>query len=312
MKSLKFLIPAVAFSLSAVAQSGKSADGFATTEKGLEYKFEKNTHGTKKPAVGDYVELNIRVHIGDSVMFDSRKMNNNQPVPLTIQKPQFDGDPVEGFMMLSPGDSAIFRLPLSKIKNQNLLPWMKPEMLIEYDVAMVSVKTPDEMKKAAAEKAAKQNEVDDKILADYFKSHNVKAKKTASGLYYVMHKEGKGAKPLPGENVTVNYTGKTLDGKTFDSNVDSNFKHVQPFSFMIGRGQVIKGWDEGVPMLNKGASATLYIPSSLAYGERGAGGAIGPNAILMFDVEVTDIKAAPGANLESPSHPAATKPAPKH
>jgi FKBP-type peptidyl-prolyl cis-trans isomerase len=81
-----------------------------------------------------------------------------------------------------------------------------------------------------------------------------------------------------------------LNGEKFDSNVDPKFNHVQPFEFTVGIGQVIKGWDEGLQLLNKGGKAKLIIPSSLAYGSRGAGAAIPPNSPLVFDVEVTDIK----------------------
>jgi FKBP-type peptidyl-prolyl cis-trans isomerase len=87
----------------------------------------------------------------------------------------------------------------------------------------------------------------------------------------------------------MNYTGKTLDGKMFDSNTDPSKGHVQPFGFTLGVGQVIKGWDEGVQLLNLGSRATFFIPSGLAYGDRGAGAAIPPNAVLMFDVEVLSI-----------------------
>jgi len=86
----------------------------------------------------------------------------------------------------------------------------------------------------------------------------------------------------------VNYTGKLLDGTIFDSNKDPKFGHVQPFSFTLGAGMVIKGWDEGMQLLKLGGRATFYIPSSLAYGPQGSG-SIPPNAVLVFDVEVTGI-----------------------
>ena len=96
--------------------------------------------------------------------------------------------------------------------------------------------------------------------------------------------------PKEGQNVTVKYTGKTIDGTTFDSNVDTAFHHTDPFSFELGKGRVIRGWDEGIGLLNKGTVATLYIPSQMAYGSQGQGRKIPPNSVLVFDVELVEFK----------------------
>jgi peptidylprolyl isomerase len=106
-----------------------------------------------------------------------------------------------------------------------------------------------------------------------------------SGLRYIDVVEGTGDFPLPGDTIVVNYTGwLESDGTMFDSSLDD----PQPFSFVLGRGQVIKGWDEGVGSMREGGTRRLIIPPSLAYGETGSGN-IPPNATLIFDVTVVDI-----------------------
>jgi peptidylprolyl isomerase len=108
---------------------------------------------------------------------------------------------------------------------------------------------------------------------------------TPSGLQYIDEKVGDGATPQKGKRVTVHYTGTLTNGKKFDSSRDSG----QPFKFVIGVGQVIAGWDEGVMSMKVGGKRKLIIPASLGYGARGAGGVIPPNADLHFDVELIGI-----------------------
>lgn len=113
---------------------------------------------------------------------------------------------------------------------------------------------------------------------------------TASGLQITDSQVGTGATPKAGQTCVMHYTGwlymNGVKGKKFDSSVDRG----EPFEFPIGRGRVIRGWDEGVASMKVGGKRTLIIPPALGYGERGAGGVIPPNATLMFDVELLGLK----------------------
>ena len=109
---------------------------------------------------------------------------------------------------------------------------------------------------------------------------------TTTGLQFEDLQVGTGESPKPGQTVIVHYTGWLTDGSKFDSSMD----RAQPFEFSIGRGQVIKGWDEGVMSMKVGGKRKLTIPPDLGYGARGAGGVIPPNATLIFEVDLLGLK----------------------
>jgi len=132
-------------------------------------------------------------------------------------------------------------------------------------------------KRIAEEKAALDAELD-KIASGF--------NKTESGLRYKILQEGAGVKAEKGKTVSVHYKGQLPDGTVFDS----SYKRKEPIEFPLGMGQVIPGWDEGIQLLQIGDKARFVIPSDLAYGSRGAGGVIPPNATLVFDVELMDVK----------------------
>jgi FKBP-type peptidyl-prolyl cis-trans isomerase len=132
-------------------------------------------------------------------------------------------------------------------------------------------------KKLAEAKQAKKTELD-KLAVGF--------EETPSGLRYQIIQKGTGKKAEKGKTVSVHYKGQLPDGTVFDS----SYKRKQPLEFPVGVGQVIAGWDEGIQLLNVGDKARLVIPSDLGYGSRGAGGVIPPDATLIFDVELMDVK----------------------
>lgn len=132
-------------------------------------------------------------------------------------------------------------------------------------------------KRLAEEKKRAEEELD---------KHSAGFEKTASGLRYQIIQKGNGTKATKGKKVSVHYSGALTNGMVFDS----SYKRKQPIDFVLGIGQVIPGWDEGIQLLQVGDKARFVIPSDLAYGSRGAGGVIPPNATLVFDVELMEVK----------------------
>lgn len=143
-----------------------------------------------------------------------------------------------------------------------------------------------EMKGKAAAAAKEEGEKNAKAGAEYLanKEKEEGVKKTESGLLYKVVTQGKGEKPTKSDTVEVNYRGSLIDGTEFDS----SYKRGNPASFPVG--QVIPGWSEALQLMPVGSKWQLFIPSDLAYGKAGAGGTIGPNQTLVFDVELLEIK----------------------
>ncbi|NCX95351.1 MAG: hypothetical protein EBX41_02875 [Chitinophagia bacterium] len=308
---IKRIIPIALISAATLGITACSNSSSFKKIHGTELMIIKDASG-KNADTGQVLEVHVCMKLGkndgkskDSVIQDSRKENHGEPIMLLASKPQFSGDWRACLTYLSAGDSAIIRVPtdtlMVSLKDKGGVPpdWKKGEYVVfELNVVHVISRAEAEKKiqemqekqmKEMKEKQDKQAATDSTMLQEYFAKNNIKPLKLASGLYYTIANPGKGEDIKQGKEVTMNYTGKLLDGTVFDSNLDPQFKHTEPFKFQVGMGMVIPGWDEGVQKLKKGAKATLYVPSGLAYGENPPSAKIPVNAILVFDVEVTDV-----------------------
>ena len=151
-----------------------------------------------------------------------------------------------------------------------------------FNALKVFDKAQEEAKAKAAAKLKETSKAFETFIADNYPN----AKKTASGLYYVVEKEGTGEQAVKGKTVSVHYAGSLQDGSEFDN----SFKRGEPITFQLGAGQVISGWDEGIALMNVGAKYKLIIPYQLAYGENGRPPVIPAKATLIFDTELIEIK----------------------
>lgn len=293
MNKLKIALSLALITVSLFSCKPKS---FTKLKSGLEYMIVKDAKGDKLAKEGSVIKMHIKTNLKDSTIFDSYKDNHGQPVETMIQKAAFNGDPMEGFMLLSAGDSAVIKCVADSLFRGQMPPFAKSGDIVTFYVNMISVKSQEEFKKEQEAANSVQNGTDDKLIQDYLKANNISAQKTPSGLYYVITQPGTGANPTQGQEVSMNYTGTLLDGTKFDSNEDPKFSHVETFKFKLGTGQVIKGWDEGIALLNKGAKATLIVPSTMAYGKQEMPGnpnnpkGIPANSVLIFKVQMLDAK----------------------
>ncbi len=241
---------------------------------------------------GTWVSVHFKVALIDGKQLFS-SYDKGEPITFEYGK-RFDTPGVEEAIgMMKKGGKATVVVPsklaFGEAGRGAVVP---PFSTMIYDLEIVNVQTKADHektlaadKKKADEKLKKSKTDETANLNKYLKEKNITAKPTASGIYYIEKVKGTGAKAVAGKTVQVHYTGTLLNGTKFDSSRDRN----KPFDFTLGQGQVIKGWDEGIAMMNVGGKAILIIPSSMGYGDRDMG-TIPPYSTLVFDVELLDVK----------------------
>lgn len=295
MEKAAILLPACALLFLLALSACNGQGGFKKTATGLEYKIIDNQTGT--PAkVGDFIKVHLIETIHDSTVFDCYKQGPEGPMWQQIQQPNGQKfDLMEGLALLSKGDSAEFVIPADSVMNSfNRPPFVKKGDKIKIYVRVLDVKNAEQYQSELAIEQKAQASKDDSLIQAYMTTNHLTGTKTPSGVYVVTQKPGSGPNPQDGQTVTMMYTGKTIDGHIFDSNIDSSFHHTQPLIFPLGSHRSIPGFEDGIKAMSKGEVATLIIPSGLAYGPDGNRMAeIKPNTVLIFDITLTDISGNP-------------------
>lgn len=307
--------------------------GFKKGDNGMLYKIYTDTHGTKIKA-GDFVSVNVIAKTDkDSLLFSSYEQG--RPSNLLVQKPMYKGDLYTGLMMLSQGDSATLKInadTLVKRSGQPKPPGFKGKYFV-YTLKIDKVIPRGTMDDKAFQakvgeyfkaEGDKARAAEPARIKKYIADNNLKVIQTPSGLNYVITQVGSGEKIAVGDTAVVDYTGRRLNGKVFDTSIKAvaekagpplydKMRPYQPAKLPVGQRAVIPGWDEGLQLLSKGEKAIFIIPSALAYGEQGYG-PIAPFTPLVFDVELKNIihpdpnapkPQVPQMPMQQPANPAA-------
>jgi peptidylprolyl isomerase len=276
-KNMKKVLIAVLSLITLFACSKKN--DVVSLKSGLKYSDIKVGKGNEAKN-GDLVELHFRAWlVKDSsnlysdwskdstkqkdLIIDSYQMP--QPVKFILGNENFVKGSDEGIVGMKAGGQRTIIIPSKLGYGKQGMGPIPPNTNLKLTVELVDAKQP--------------------VLAKMWDVDSTKFKTTKSGLKYEIIKEGEGDLVGKNKHVTVNYSGYLLNGQKFDSSVERD----EPFTFVVGVGQVIPGWDEGVQLLKKGSKARFIIPPALAYGSRDLG-KIPPNSTLIFDVEILDVK----------------------
>ncbi|MFD0794803.1 FKBP-type peptidyl-prolyl cis-trans isomerase [Mucilaginibacter litoreus] len=295
----------------------KAAAQVQTTGKGVQCQIFSANPG-KKLSPNDVITFQaVQKTEKDSVLFSTYEQG--QPIRTQIRPSTNPADLMDVFPLLSVNDSAVIKVPVDTVfkGHETEMPAMftKGGYMV-FNIKVLKAQTLEEamaernaaMAKLQAE-ATKLKTAESASLAEYLKTNKLAPRITPSGLRYIVKTAGKKPKPLSGDTVYVNYTGRTLDGKVFDSSIEEDAKAAglnqpgrtyEPISFAVGTSRVIKGWDEGLLLLNEGSKATFIIPSNLAYGEHGAGEDIKPFSPLVFDLELVKVVRVPHKTVTTP------------
>jgi FKBP-type peptidyl-prolyl cis-trans isomerase FkpA len=269
--------------------------GFKKTKSGLLYKIISDEKGAPAKR-GEILKFSVVEKVRDSVLFTSA---NGLPAYARVDSIGPEYNPAEVFMMLRKGDSAIVVELVDTLLRRygQLPPFLKKGDKISIYFKVMDVFATQELADKDREQAGEaEKEKEIKQIEAYLAKNNIAAQKTTGGVYYQIQAPGNGPKADSGKMVSIRYTGYKLDGTFFDSNVDSTKQSqphpLTPFQFQSATSGAIPGMLEAIKEFKKGDKGRMFIPGSLAYGQRGQG-AIKPFDDLIFDIEVVDVTDAP-------------------
>lgn len=293
-----------------VAAVSCTSQEYKRTKSGLMYKIISDGKG--EPAKkGQFLKVNVIEKVRDSLLYSSE---GSMPIYIPVDSARPTYSPTEIFSLLRKGDSAIvveLADTLQRKSGGQLPPFLKKKDKISFIFKVLDVFTSeDQLTTDRNNEIAKETQREVTAVEGYLAQNKINAEKTAKGTYVVVQSVGDGPQVDSNKEVSVKYTGKLFpSGVVFESNVTGPASD-KPLKFVVGRGQIIPGWDDGLRKFKKGGKGTLYIPAFLAYGER-QGPGHKPYENLIFDVEVVDVTDAPPAPAMQPGMPPMQAPQPQ-
>lgn len=323
MKRTILLVAGLLLATTSFAQKNL-LEGFQIAPNGVKYKYLKQNPQGQKVQEGDLIIGRFTIKFGDSIINDASKMKPQPIVRADSTSHLFRGDLIDGLLMMRQGEQCTFAMErdsILKVFNNNLPPYFKSGDYAYWtiDIAEIKTKEQQEQEQAKMKEEQEKKQAQTKHLADSLAafepgiiSKAIKdygfSDKLTNGIYFKKTKSVKQAVATEdGDKVKVNYIGRMTNGKLFDTSVEDTAKannlnqegrKYKPIEFTVGRGQMIRGFEEGVKMLKKGERAKILLPSKMAYADRGAGD-IAPCTPIMFDIEVVDIQKAPKAAIQA-------------
>ena len=264
--------------------------GYKKTSDGLYYKFYSNNATAVKPELTDFLRVDMACYLNDSLYFDWRESENEVYAQLT--EPRFPADLHEAYAMMHVGDSASFYIKADSIAlkyyEQDLAEvGIKAGDYFRYEVKLLDVMTQEEFQANIERLKETMIEESKRALAEYIVENQITVTPEPSGVYIIPLEKGKGRCPVKGEKVELDFSASLLNGQSVGTTFDSPDK----FSFVLGEGYTIQGWEEVVPKMHLGERVLAIIPYDLAYGEHSVG-SIPAYSNLVYDIKLLRITTA--------------------
>ncbi|RLD90903.1 MAG: hypothetical protein DRJ09_02740 [Bacteroidetes bacterium] len=288
LKKLLFSVIVIGLLVVSCKQSGKF-EGFTKGPNNVWYKAYTHSDDTSRVRFNNFVTAKMRYYLKDSVLFDSKELDNKFVFP--VIKPMFQGDIYNGIKLMSPGDSFTFAVVADsffyKTANLKKLPdYVTPGELMYFDIKLLKIQTQGQYKKSENQKLQREKVKQFKLLADYVKENNITTKPLESGLIYTTLQKGYGRQPRKGDMCQVFMKVKAIG---VDYNLYNNFDK-DPLFIEYGKAFDTPGLMQGLGLMHEGEKARLIVPSNIGIGQDGKGGAVPPFSTIIYEIKLDKLK----------------------
>ena len=286
-------------------ENGEKFPGYARTSNGLFYKFYSHNTSAPKPQLTDFLRVDMKCYLHDILYYDFQGVQHE--VYTELKESMFKGDLLEAYSMMYLGDSASFFVKADSVAalyygQDPKAIGLKSDDYFRYEVKLMDMKSNEDFKANLEKMNERMQEESRKALDDYVKANKITVNPEPSGVYIIRKEKGTGRCPMKGDKVELDFSAYLLNGESVGSTVDSPDK----FSFVLGEGYTIKGWEEIVPKMHLGERVKAIIPYDLAYGEHSVG-SIPAYSNLVYDIKLLKITTAAELKAENEKAMAAMK-----